>query len=352
MINNLEERLKKITILPSVSIKEGVQTLDKSGIGVLAICDKQNTLLGIVTDGDIRRAILRSITFDQEIGLICNRTPLTAPQGVSRLDSLHLMNTGRDFVINHLPVVDNQGMLVDFILRSDLTREEQLPVTAVIMAGGFGTRLRPLTDDIPKPMLKVGGRPLLEHTILRLKESGVRDFIITTHYLPEKIKNHFGDGRSFGVSITYIEEDEPLGTGGALGLIGICNETLLVMNGDIMTHVDFRAMFDYHIQQSAMITVGSRSYEIQVPYGVLNCEGSAVKSIAEKPVQEFLVNAGIYYLDKSVLSSIPRGQKYNMTDLIEQMIEKNKSVVGFPIIEYWVDIGHIEDYNNVVMRYS
>lgn len=352
MTINMQERLELITVPPALSITESIKKLDRSGIGVLAVCDNNNTLLGIVTDGDIRRAIIKSIPLDNEIGSICNHTPLTAPQEVSRLTSLHLMDTGRGYIINHLPVIDDQGRLVAFVLRSDVTNEEESSVTAIIMAGGFGSRLRPLTDETPKPMLKVGGRPLLEHIVLSMKESGIRDIVITTHYLADKITRHFGDGHSLGVSIRYIDEHEPLGTCGALGLLSSAHDQLFVMNGDIMTHMDFRAMLDFHVGQSAKMTIGARRYEMQVPYGVLECNGSAVHAIIEKPVQEFLVNAGIYCIDKSALSNIPPKQKYNMTDLIECLVQQGQLVVNFPINDYWVDIGHIEDYKNVVMRYS
>ena len=212
------------------------------------------------------------------------------------------------------------------------------------MAGGSGTRLRPLTEDLPKPMLPVGDRPLMEVIIDQLRQSGIGRVNITTHYLPEKITDYFGNGENFGVELNYVSEDRPLGTAGSLGLIDWPRETLLVINGDILTKVNFRAMLDYHQEHRADITVGVRKYDIQVPYGVVECEDQRVCRLREKPNLSFFVNAGIYMLEPSVNEHIPNGQHYDMTDLIERLIHKGRSVVSFPIVEYWLDIGEPSDY--------
>jgi NDP-sugar pyrophosphorylase family protein len=212
------------------------------------------------------------------------------------------------------------------------------------MAGGSGTRLRPLTEDLPKPMLPIGGRPLMERLVEQLQQAGIRQVNVTTHYKPEKIVEHFGDGHAFGVEMRYVNEDRPLGTGGALGLIAPPQETLLVINGDIVTQVSFRAMLAFHQEHQAKMTVAVRRYEVQVPYGVVECEGSQVRQLREKPQLGFLVNAGIYLLEPSVYEFIPHGQHFNMTDLIQWVLEAGQTVVSFPIREYWLDIGQHPDY--------
>jgi NDP-sugar pyrophosphorylase family protein len=230
-----------------------------------------------------------------------------------------------------------------------VTLEELLPdqfihCQAVIMAGGFGTRLRPLTEKLPKPMLPMGDRPLMEWIVGQMKETGVGCINITTHYLPEKIKEHFGDGSNFGIKINYVSEDQPLGTAGALSLIESPNDPLLVINGDILTKMDFKNLFRYHRENYADLTIAVRQYEIQVPYGILECEGTKVKSIKEKPRLSLLINAGIYLLDPIAYKYIPNGAKFDMTELIQQLIDHGRNVISFPIVEYWTDIGQFADY--------
>ncbi|MCM3874389.1 MAG: nucleotidyltransferase family protein [Pyrinomonadaceae bacterium] len=333
------------TIIPShASIAEAIAQLERAGTGALLLCDKERILRGLLTDGDLRRAILRGIPFDKPCSDIANPEPIVAIGIREAADALSLMDHAREFLLNHLPVVDDLGRVVDLVLRSDFVSEEKLGLSAVIMAGGFGSRLRPLTDDVPKPMLTVGDRPLLELTIERLKDAGIKRVNLTTHYLAESISDHFGDGQAFDVDIRYVHEDRPLGTAGGLKLLEESNETLLVINGDIVTEVDFRSMLSYHREHGADVTVGVRQYELQVPYGVIDCDGSRVRKVEEKPVLHFLVNAGIYLLEPTVYRYIPSGLRFDMTDLIGRLIEKGRHVVSFPIVEYWLDIGQRADY--------
>jgi NDP-sugar pyrophosphorylase family protein len=192
--------------------------------------------------------------------------------------------------------------------------------------------------------LPVGGRPLMERILEQLKQAGIRQVNVTTHYKPEKIIEHFGDGRAFGVELSYVNEDLPLGTGGALGLMSPPRETQLVINGDILTQVDFRAMLAFHQDNEAEMTVAVRRYEMQVPYGVVECKGAHVRSLDEKPQLGFLVNAGIYLLEPSVYQFIPNRQHFNMTDLIRWLLDAGRTVVSFPVREYWLDIGQHADY--------
>ena len=344
MTASKNERLQKIIIAPAIPISDCFSVLDKAGIGVLAVCDEQRKLLGIVTDGDIRRALMQKQSLYEPCLSIAGKHPLTAPEGISLFDALHLMNHGKTFLVHHLPIVDREGHLVDLLLRSDLQNVDTPRVRAVVMAGGFGTRMRPLTDDTPKPRLPLGDRPVMEHIIGQLKDAGISRVNVTTHYLSDKIKSHFGDGSDFGVSIGYVEEQSPLGTAGSLSMVEAGDETILVINGDIMTNVDFRTMAAFHREHAAEMTVGVRQYELKVPYGVLKCDDMVVTAIQEKPTIKLFVNAGIYLMEPHVHALIPHDVHYDMTDLMAHLIETSKRVVSFPIIEYWMDIGHINDY--------
>jgi NDP-sugar pyrophosphorylase family protein len=215
------------------------------------------------------------------------------------------------------------------------------------MAGGFGKRLMPLTESVPKPMLPVGDRPLLEHVIQQLRRSGIHDVNMTTHYLPETISNHFGDGEGFGVRLNYVQEDNPMGTAGGLKLMKRPEGPFLVVNGDILTGVPFQEMLMYHRKHRAEITVGVRKYEMQVPFGVVQCEDVQITGLQEKPSLSFFINAGTYLLEPSAYDSIPEGQSFDMTDLIQKLLDAGRTVVGFPIMEYWIDVGRPEDYKKV-----
>jgi NDP-sugar pyrophosphorylase family protein len=252
--------------------------------------------------------------------------------------------------VNLLPVVDPKaGTIVDLLLRRDLVSEDQLTVAAVVMAGGFGTRLLPLTSDVPKPMLPVGDRPLLQRTIEKLRDAGIRRVNVTTHYLSEKISSHFGDGRSYGVEIAYVTEERPLGTAGGLALLAEQEGPLLVVNGDILCTMDFRDFVAYHQKNGADITVCVRKHDVKIPYGVVECDGPRLVKVKEKPSVSFLVNAGIYLLEPSVRRFIPPGERFDMTDLISRLLEHGRPVATYPIVGYWLDVGHHDDYRKAQM---
>jgi dTDP-glucose pyrophosphorylase/CBS domain-containing protein len=337
-------RLESTIIAPEAPVAEALARLDAAGTGVLLVTDPSRRLLGVLTDGDIRRHVLSGESLDCLAGTIAGRTPLVAQPGVSPAEALRLMDTARDFIINHLPLVAPDGTLVDLLLRSDLTKAGSSPVSAVIMAGGLGSRLRPLTDATPKPMLPIGDRPLLELMIQRLREAGVHDVSLTTHYLAEQISSHFGNGEAFGVSIHYVPEDRPLGTAGALAVMERPTGPVLVLNGDVLTAVNFDGLLAYHREHRADATVAVRKLELQVPYGVIECAGPRVCRLREKPVQQFMVNAGVYLLEPATLGYIPPGQRFDMTDLIQRLLDEGRTVVSFPIVEYWLDIGRPADY--------
>ncbi len=329
------------------TMREAMAAIDRSGKGIALLVNSENRLITTITDGDIRRAILAGITLDSPVDYLIARKPpkLRKPVTASRdLDETELKELMDEHGIRHIPVLDAAGRVLRLAVREELDDAQELPVAAVIMAGGFGTRLRPLTDDTPKPMLQIGGTPLLQRTVERLRRSGIRNVNLTTHYLPEKIHSHFGDGTDFGVRINYVEEEVPLGTAGALGLLPETDEPLLVMNGDILTGVDFQQLVRFHREHDAALTVGVRQYEFKVPYGVVQAEQGVVRALREKPKYEFLVNAGIYLLEPDVRGYIPADRRFDMTDLISVLLNDGRKVVTFPIVEYWLDIGQIEDF--------
>jgi len=344
----MDEKLANVLISPICVLRDVITALNKNWRGIVLVVDDQKKLLGTITDGDIRRAILAGKGLETPVSTLLAQKadspyphPVTARIGMDIVDLMRLM---RENLVQQLPLLNESDQVVDLVTMSDLLPEKTLPVKAVIMAGGFGTRLSPLTDDVPKPMLPIGDRPLMEFTVEQLRKAGIHSLNIATHYLTDKISTYFGDGENFGVEINYIEEETPLGTAGALGLMETPDEPMLVINGDILTRVDFRSMLDFHRKHMADLTIGVRQYEMRVPYGVIECEGPDVIGLSEKPSHRFLVNAGVYLLDPNAKSYIPRQEFFNMTDLIDRLLEGERKVVSFPILEYWLDIGQPLDY--------
>jgi dTDP-glucose pyrophosphorylase/CBS domain-containing protein len=343
-----DTELQSLFISPDQSICAAVECLERRICGIALVVDQERRLLGTITDGDVRRAILAGTDLELPISvLLANKIstrypkPVTAQLGTKRETLLELLQQN---VLRQIPILDSDGKVVDLVMLDDLIPTQDLQLQAVIMAGGLGTRLRPLTEDLPKPMLPVGGKPLMELVIEQLRQVGIRRVNVTTHYKPEKISEHFGDGSAFGVELNYVNEDKPLGTGGALGLIDAPTEPMLVINGDILTQVDFRAMLAYHQEHHAVMTVAVKQYGIKVPYGVIECEGPRVCALKEKPQIHFLVNAGVYLLEPKVFEFIPNGEHFDMIDLIQRLLDSGHVVASFPIIEYWLDIGQITDY--------
>lgn len=334
-------------ISASTSIRDAIAAIDAGGKGIALIADAERRLISTITDGDIRRAILDGIDIGRPVAELLQRktpdrkTPLVATVDHSDAELVELMDANG---LRHIPVTDEEGRVVRLAIREELQANDDLAVAAVIMAGGFGTRLRPLTDDTPKPMLKIGGTPLLQRTVERLRKSGIRDIKLTTHYLPEKIHAHFGDGSEFGVKINYFAEDQPLGTAGSLSMLPQSDEPLIVINGDILTGIDFNELVKFHQEHQAELTVGVRQYDFKVPYGVIEARHGVVQQLKEKPRYEFLINAGIYLLEPSVRELIPSNCRFDMTQLIESLLAQGRKVVTFPVVEYWLDIGQLEDF--------
>jgi len=337
-----------LSIDPESTIEQVIALIERNGIGIALVVDSERCLLSVVTDGDIRRAILADLDINLTVQRLIEHKaqtsrsePITAPAGTAEIDLLGLMN---QHVLRHIPLVDPEGRVEDVSLMSDLVKVNELPMSAVIMAGGQGKRLRPLTEDTPKPMLPVGDKPLMERVVEQLQSAGIRRVNVTTHFQPEAITEHFGDGKRFGVEIQYVEEEHPLGTAGAIGLLSVTDEPLLVINGDVLTRVDFRAMLDFHDEQKADMTVAVRHYDFQLPYGVVETDGAEISGIVEKPTMKHLIIAGIYLLSPNTCENIPTGVPLDMPELIAKLIADNRRVVCFPIHEYWLDVGQHADY--------
>lgn len=336
----------RFAVAPGATIRDVLARIERGGEGLALVLDEERRLLGVITDGDVRRAMLANLPFTTPaIELLQQKAvrgaPFTLPVDTARVELLRVMN---ERGLRHIPLVDGAGQVVDVALMSQLAREAELPLRAVVMAGGLGVRLRPLTEDLPKPMLPVGDRPVMEHIIEQLREVGIRKVSVTTHYKPEKIVEHFGTGDRFGVDISYVREDQPLGTAGALGLLRDLGEPLLVMNADILTDIDFRVMLAYHRENQADLTVAVRRYEVAVPYGVVESDGARMTRLVEKPSIGFFINAGIYLVEPRVLEHIPAGERHDMTDLIQRLLDAGRPVASFPVHEYWIDIGRPDDY--------
>ena len=338
----MTQQVEQLFVSAEMCLREVMERIDLAGQGIALLVDDQQRFVRTITDGDLRRTILEGESLESKVSVVAPPTggrSVTASVDTTWDEQLELMLHAQ---VRHLPLLNTDGTVAE--LASSEEYAPQLPMQAVIMAGGFGSRLRPLTDDTPKPMLPVGGKPLMQRTIEGLEKAGIKRINVTTHYLQEKITRYFGSGSRYGVELSYVAEDQPLGTAGAIRLMDEISEPLLVMNGDILTNVDYRALLRFHQEHEAALTVAVRQYDFKVPYGVVEAEAGRVRALREKPQFDFMVNAGIYLLEPSVRRYIPFRERYDMTELINTLLENGETVVGFPIMEYWLDIGKHDDF--------
>src|SRR5260221_890562 len=301
--------ITQLFISPETSINAALTCIDNNLRGIALVVDEQHHLLGTVVDGDIRRAILSGLSFDLPVTELLSRKPPHYIRPVSvreATDKEIIVQLMKERSVRHVPLVNELDQVVGLFALDDFVVDAQMPASmqAVVMAGGFGKRLLPLTENVPKPMLPVGDRPLMEHIVDQLRSAGIRQVNVTTHYRAEKIQEHFGDGSSFGVALNYISEGSPLGTAGGVGLVQSTSQPLLVINGDILTNINFNDMLAYHRECDAALTVAVRKYEFTVPYGVVETDKGCIKRVVEKPYYEVFVNAGIYLLEPRVHSMI------------------------------------------------
>ncbi len=335
---------------PGESIVNVMKIIDKDTLRVACVVDEAMNLLGLVTDGDIRRALIAGKKIDSPIKEVMNTSPKVMQSNYDHSELLKYLKANR---LIHMPIVEN-GKLVELVTLEELLVPKIKDNPVFIMAGGFGTRLRPLTDNCPKPLLKVGDKPILETIIDSFIANGFHNFYISTHYLPEMIRDYFGDGSRKNISITYVHEESPLGTGGALGLLPKeeINLPLIMINGDILTNVNFSDLLDFHVTTKACATMAVREYDIKVPYGVVQVDNNQMTSIVEKPTHTFFVNAGIYIIDPKIVHETKVGVKIDMPSLLESECNKENKVSVFPIHEYWLDIGQLHDYEKAQKEFQ
>ena len=344
------KRWINILIDKNTTLLETMKIIDDSTLQFAVVVDDANYLLGTVTDGDIRRGILRGEGLDVPIKQVMNASPITASIENTYSDCLNLLKKHK---LKQLPIVDMNNRIVDIIFADEDPVAKSNENSVILMAGGLGTRLRPLTENIPKPMLNVGDKPILETIIEGFKRYGFTNFILSVNYKKEIIQNYFQDGSALGVSITYIEEEKRMGTAGPLSLLKKKpTSPFFVMNGDLLTQVNFEQLLRFHEDTNAVATMCVREYEHQIPYGVIETDGQQLISIKEKPLQRSFVNAGIYVLSPEILDYIPQNEFYDMPNLFKLLMEKQRNVSVFPVREYWLDIGHIADFERADDEYS
>ncbi|EHG7581694.1 MULTISPECIES: nucleotidyltransferase family protein [Citrobacter] len=339
----MTQQWKKVLISPDSSILDALEIINKEALRIALVVNEKNELLGVITDGDIRRGLLKNLPLSTAVRFVMNENPITAMSSTSKKELTEIMSVNG---ILSIPIID-AGIIIGLETIASVTTSTKYDNPIFIMAGGFGTRLRPLTDNCPKPMLKVGDKPILETVIKSFVRAGFSNFYISTHFLPEVIQNHFGDGKAFNANITYIHEEIPLGTGGALGLLpeNLSESLPLIMiNGDVLTNIDFQRLLAFHNSNNADATICVREYDYQIPYGVITGEGNKITSMVEKPVHHFFVNAGIYVVSPSIFKSVPKNHRIDMPTLLEQHMKNNRDILMFPVHEYWLDIGRMDDF--------
>ena len=340
---------KKILLKTDSTLKEALQTINSGAIQIALVINKDEKLLGTVTDGDIRRGLLKGFSLEDSIETLVFQTPTVCYMDDTKEKILDIATSKK---LHQIPIVNREGKLVGIKEIEELLKPTTKTNRVVLMVGGLGTRLRPLTDNIPKPMLKVGNKPILETIINGFKKYGFINIVLCVSYKSEIIEEYFKDGSAFGVNIEYIHENKRMGTAGALSLANKrLHEPFFVMNGDLLTNINFENMMEFHLSNDAIGTMGVREYDFQVPYGVVNIEDGNILSIEEKPVQSFYVSGGVYVLSPEVLQHIPEDTFYDMPTLFETLIEQKEKSISFPIREYWLDIGQMSDFHRANAEY-
>lgn len=333
--------LKDLTIAPDATVRDALQAIDRSKRQIALVVSSDGKLVATVTDGDVRRAILRGVPLEASVDQVMHTTPTTVTQGAPNAETRRLIRARK---LHHVPVLDDAGHLVDLATVEDLFGVTPKDTRIVLMAGGLGKRLRPLTETVPKPMLPVGGKPLLEQIIAVFSDQGFWNISISVNYRAEMVRDYFGDGSAFGVEIDYVEEEQAMGTAGALSLLAERPESpFVVMNGDLLVALQFSELLAYHKEKGATGTMVVRDFEYQVPYGVVRSENGLMTGIEEKPVERFFVNGGIYVLSPEALDLLTPGEPLDMPDLLTRLDAKGDKVGVYPLRDYWRDIGRIDD---------
>lgn len=340
----IQKRDWRKALLPGDStLQQAIQSLDCSGLQIVLVVSPGDTLLGTLTDGDIRRGLLRGLDMKSSINSIVQHSPLVVPAQMGREVVLQLMQTNK---FHQLPIVDEHRRVVGLHLWDELIAPGERSNLMVIMAGGRGVRLRPLTENCPKPLLPVNGKPMLEHIIERARLEGFQRFVLAVHYLSHMIEEHFGDGSRWHVQIDYLHEEMPLGTAGALGLLKPRpGSALLVTNGDVLTDIRYSELLDFHQRNGAAATMAVRLHEWQHPFGVVRTKGVDIVGFEEKPVTRSHINAGIYVLEPTALDAINEREPCDMPTLFSRLQERGARTIVYPMHEPWLDVGRPGDYD-------
>jgi dTDP-glucose pyrophosphorylase len=337
----LPSDLEKLVVAPDRTIRDAMRVITDNWREIALVADAAGRVQGVVTDGDIRRGLLAGLDLDTPVSRVMTTSYVHVGPEADRAGVLDLMKARR---IRHVPVVGVGRELLGIHFLETLLGTADKPNAAVIMAGGEGRRLRPLTDRLPKPMVPVAGRPILERIVLHLVGYGIKRIHISVNYMADVIMEHFGDGARFGCAITYLHESVPLGTGGALSLLPAPPaHPLLVMNGDLVTQVDLSRLLRYHEQQGACATLAARHYQVEIPFGVVTQRDDQLVELAEKPSPHYLINAGIYVLNPDVLPLVPAGAFFPITALFERLLAQKRRVAVYSIEEDWIDVGRREE---------
>jgi dTDP-glucose pyrophosphorylase len=332
---------QQILIPRATTIRDSISRIDAGNVQIVLVTDERGALLGTVTDGDVRRGLLRGLSLADSVTEVMNKAPTTASPNDDRGKILALMKRK---LIHQIPLVDERGIVVGLETLDELLQPGRRETPVVLLAGGLGMRLRPVTNEMPKPMLRIGEKPILESILTSFVEHGFYKFFFAVNYKADVIERHFRDGSDWDVQIEYIRETERLGTAGPLSLMPEQpGEPVLVMNADILTRVSFSQLLDFHAKSAAVATVCVREHRHTVPYGVVEMRENLLVKIEEKPVYRSMVSAGIYVLEPQALRLLPKGGFYDMPTLLQELIARGLRTTGFPIHEYWLDIGHLDD---------
>lgn len=341
---------QRLVVAPEATLRDAMSTIDATGVQLALVVSNDARLLGVLTDGDIRRAILRGSELSTPCREVMNPNPVTAPASTAPSELLAIMRTR---VLHQIPLVDEARRVVGLVTIDTLIGATERTNWVVLMAGGLGQRLRPLTENCPKPMLPVGGKPILENILEAFVEHGFRRFFVSVNYMASVVRDYFGTGTRWGVKIEYLEEDTRLGTAGGLRLLPERpTEPLFVMNGDLLTRVRFDSMLNFHIEHNAVATMAVREYDMQVPYGVVRTDGSVISAIEEKPVQKFYVNAGIYTLSPEALDCVPGEGYFDMPELFQRLMQSGRRTAAYPVREFWLDVGRVEEFERAQQEWT
>ncbi len=340
--------IQNLIINDKKTLKDGIVRIESGHCKIALIVNNKNILLGILSDGDVRRALLRNISLDECVTKAMNKNFIYAVKGASSKEIYELMSK---YSIQQVPILDQENQLKELYIHNSIVygKQKTLKNTVVIMAGGEGKRLRPLTNDCPKPMIKVNGKAMLEILIEKLVESGFRNFFISVNYLKEQIIDYFQDGESWGINIEYLIENKPLGTAGSLTLLPRIEDPILVLNADVLTKLDLKKLLNFHNKNSAKATLSVLNSEFQIPFGVVKTKGINLVEFEEKPTHKHIVNAGVYVVNPEIISILKKDQFTDMPTLMMEALKIGHKVIVCPIHEYWIDIGRPEKLNQAII---